>query len=67
MRASSHSKRAGKRTTRNGNTRKGVRKSSPIASLRARVWATAFEWARRDLGTDNVTARDIADAGVENL
>lgn len=64
LRSSQRSKRSVKRRVRSP---KNSREPSPIASLRARVWGTAFEWARRDLRADNATAREIADAGVANL
>jgi hypothetical protein len=35
--------------------------------LRARVWETAFEWAKKELGTDNKNARQIADAAVAGI
>jgi hypothetical protein len=35
--------------------------------LRDRIWETTFEWAKKELGTNNKNAREIANAGVKQL
>jgi hypothetical protein len=62
---SGHSKRSGRRKV--GKSRKTSQKSKRTIPLRHRIWVTTFEWAKHDLGTDTATAREIANAGVENL
>lgn len=56
----------GKRSRLSKSTNQGELSGSKL-TLRDRVWDTAFQWAKQDLGTDKKIARQIADAAVEDL